>query len=197
MKSIEETTSTLHPSGKTICLCSNNPVNSPRLRTNTAKMIGLAVVIFALDQITKWTVIKFLPEPRFSEIHVVPGFFRLVHWHNTGAAWSMFSDRNVLLAIVSGLALVLLFLARKRFGADTGMGWTALGLIFGGILGNVFDRLYHGYVIDFLYFHLITRSGNELGFPAFNVADSAICIGVALLFVLSWRNDARRDAPAT
>jgi signal peptidase II len=157
-------------------------------------MLVLAAVITALDQITKWSVIKFLPTPYKSEIHILPGFFRLVHWQNPGAAWSMFSQFNWLLALISGVALVALFLARKYFGSRTTLGWIALGLIFGGIVGNVSDRIMHGHVIDFLYFHLITRSGNELGFPAFNVADSAICIGVGLLFILSWRKEQRSDS---
>jgi signal peptidase II len=152
-------------------------------------MLVLAGIIAGLDQITKWAVIKFLPSPYRSEIHVLPGFFRLVHWENPGAAWSMFSQFNWLLAIISGAALVGLFLARKYFGSRTTLGWIALGLILGGIVGNVSDRLMHGHVIDFLYFHLFTRSGREIGFPAFNVADSAICIGVGLLFILSWRKE--------
>ncbi len=154
-------------------------------------MAVLAGTVFALDQLTKLAVIKLLPTPYYSEVHVLPGFLRLVHWHNTGAAWSMFSNNNLILAVISAVAFVALVLARRRFGCDTLLGWIALGLIFGGILGNLLDRLLPSrhHVIDFLYFHLFTRSGRELGFPAFNVADSAICVGVGLLFILSWRND--------
>ncbi len=152
-------------------------------------MLVLAAFIAGLDQITKWSVIHFLPAPRESEVHVLPGFFKLVHWENPGAAWSMFANFNWLLAIISGVALVALFMARKYFGSRTTLGWIALGLIFGGIVGNVSDRIMHGHVIDFLYFHMFTRSGREIGFPAFNVADSAICIGVGLLFILSWRKE--------
>lgn len=184
-------------SGETVCVCRLRAVKKPRLRTNTGKIFVLATVLFALDQLTKLAVLQFLPTPYHSEIHVLPGFFRLVHWHNTGAAWSMFSDNNFLLAIISCVALVILFLARKKFGVHTTLGWIALGMIFGGIAGNVCDRLARGHVVDFLYFHLITRSGVERGFPAFNVADSAICIGVGLLFILSWRNEAKDDAVTT
>jgi len=134
-------------------------------------------------------VIKFLPIPYQSEIHVLPGFFRLVHWHNTGAAWSMFHDNNWILAVVSFVALIVLVLVRSKFGSNTTLGSISLGLMFGGIAGNLIDRVVHHHVIDFLYFHLITRSGVTHDFPAFNIADSAICIGVGLLFILSWRND--------
>ena len=119
----------------------------------------------------------------------MPGFLRLVHWHNTGAAWSMFHGNNMVLAIISAIALVVLVLMRDKFGANTFLGSISLGLIFGGIVGNLLDRIVHHHVIDFLYFHLITRSGVLYDFPAFNVADSAICIGVGLLFILSWRSE--------
>lgn len=154
-----------------------------------ARLALLGAGVFVFDQVTKLLVLKFLPSPYASEVQVLPGFFRLVHWHNTGAAWSMFHDNNFLLAAISGVALVILILTRARFGAGTPLGSLALGLLFGGIMGNLLDRLVHHHVIDFLYFHLITRSGVEHGFPAFNVADSAICIGVGLLFILSWRSE--------
>ena len=152
-------------------------------------MALLGAGVFVFDQLTKLAVLNLLPVPYRSEVHVVPGFFRLVHWHNTGAAWSMFHDNNFLLAAISAVALIILILTRARFGAGTPLGSIALGLLFGGILGNLLDRLVHHHVIDFLYFHLISRSGVEHGFPAFNVADSAICVGVGLLFILSWRSE--------
>jgi signal peptidase II len=70
----------------------------------------------------------------------------------------------------------------------------SLGLICGGIVGNLFDRFLHGCVIDFLYFYLDRRGGEPLGFPAFNVADAAICTGVGLLFLMSWQRE--ETAPA-
>src|ERR1041385_8853787 len=181
-----------------ICFSLLLSVNSPRLnQTNNGRIAILAASIFALDQVTKIAVTNFLPVPYQSEVHVVPGFFRLVHWHNTGAAWSMFHGNNLALAIVSAIALVVLVAARSKFGANTALGSIALGLIFGGIVGNLVDRIVHHHVIDFLYFHLITRSGVLHDFPAFNVADSAICIGVGLLFLLSWRSEKTEKAPAT
>ena len=158
-------------------------------QTYNLRIALLAATIFGFDQLTKVMVLNFLPVPYHSEIHVLPGFFRLVHWHNTGAAWSMFHDNNVTLAVVSAVALVVLILVRSKFGANTAPGSIALGLVFGGIAGNLLDRIIHHHVIDFLFFHLITRSGVQHDFPAFNVADSAICIGVGLLFILSWRSD--------
>ncbi len=167
-------------------------LNTRRLKPNFNLRIALlALIVFAFDQAAKWSVLTFLPIPGQSEIHVLPGFFRIVHWYNTGAAWSMFSDNNAILAVISGVALVVLVLVRNKFGADTSLGSLSLGLILGGIAGNLFDRIKHGHVVDFLYFHLITRSGVMHDFPAFNIADSAICVGVGLLFILSWRPEAQ------
>jgi len=151
----------------------------------------IAAIGLALDQLTKWIVIKTLPTG--GEYVVIPEFFRFVHWGNTGAAWSLFRDNNYGLLVVAIIALVILFQLRRHFGADTKLGQIALGLMFGGIVGNIIDRIAHGHVVDFLYFYVKRRSGVEVGFPAFNVADSAICIGVGLLFILSWHAE---ESPA-
>jgi len=153
----------------------------------------LALFIFALDQLTKKVVLTYL---RYGEEKdLIHGFFKLVHWGNTGAAWSLFRGNNAILAVVALAALIILFLTRHHFDIHTLGGQISLGLIFGGILGNLTDRLLRKYVIDFLYFYVIRRDGEEAGFPAFNVADSAICVGVALLFILSWRNESAKPAP--
>jgi signal peptidase II len=94
------------------------------------------------------------------------------------------------LAVFALLALIVLFLTRHHFDVHTRAGQVALGIISGGIAGNLLDRFLHGYVIDFIYFYLERRGAGDLGFPAFNVADTAICTGVALLFLLSWQKDA-------
>jgi signal peptidase II len=153
-------------------------------------ILGLAIVL--ADQITKAFVLKTL-KPGQDERIVVDGFFKFVHWGNTGAAWSMFHGNNELLAIVSLVALLVLFIYRNHFDTRTWMGQISLGLIFGGILGNLIDRLFRQHVIDFLYFYLQQRGGREVGFPAFNVADTAICTGVGLLFILSWRQETRNS----
>lgn len=157
--------------------------------TPTRRMALLAAFVFAADQLTKMAVLEFLDHTQ--EHIVIPGFFKLVHWVNTGAAWSLFHNKNTILAVVSFVALVGLFIWRHHFDTKTLMGQISLGLIFGGILGNLFDRVLPSrqHVIDFLRFYLERRGGDEIGFPAFNIADSAICIGVGLLFILSWKSE--------
>ena len=164
-------------------------------RISNKRIITLALVVFVLDQLSKLVVLKYLGYAQ--EKIIVQDFFKFVHWGNTGAAWSLFYGNNGLLAIVSLVALVVLFFTRHHFDPHTLGGQLSLGLIFGGILGNLTDRLLPSrrHVIDFLYFYLIRRDGEEAGFPAFNLADSSICIGVGLLFLLSWRNDPARNQP--
>jgi signal peptidase II len=144
----------------------------------------LAGGVVFLDQLTKIIVLQLLGYTE--EKVIVEGFFKFVHWQNTGAAWSMFHGNNELLAIVSLLALLGLFIYRDRFETRTLLGQISLGLIFGGIIGNLIDRLFRSSVVDFVYFYLHQRGGREVGFPAFNVADTAICTGVGLLFLISW-----------
>ena len=162
------------------------------LRTPNRRIGLVALAIVALDQLTKLLVLEFLGYAQ--EKIVIDGFFKLVHWANTGAAWSLFRGNNNVLALVALVALVVLYLSRHHFDSRTVLGQVAFGLIFGGIVGNLIDRVVRGHVIDFLYFYLQQRGG-EMGFPAFNVADSAICTGVGLIFLITWRSE-RHAAPA-
>jgi signal peptidase II len=152
----------------------------------------LALGVLICDQITKWFVLRdiYLDE----EISVIPGFFNLTHRSNTGAAWSMFTGNNAVLATVALVALVVLYKTRHHFSAHRLLGQFAFGLIFGGIIGNLTDRLlpHRHAVVDFLHFYMARRGTYEVyDFPAFNVADSAICTGVALIFLINWKDDSK------
>ena len=157
------------------------------LRTPNQRVALIAGLVIILDQLTKQIVLRSLGYAQ--ERIVIDGFFKFVHWVNTGAAWSLFRGRNELLAVVAIVALVVLFFTRHHFDARTLLGQTAFGLICGGIVGNLIDRLRVGHVIDFIYFYVQRRDGSDLGFPAFNVADSAICTGVGLVFLLTWKGE--------
>ncbi len=165
------------------------------LRTPNRRIALVALAIVGLDQLTKAIVLRFLGYTQ--EKIVVEGFFKFVQWGNTGAAWSLFRGNNLSLALVAIVALVVLFFSRHHFDSRTILGQFAFGLIFGGIIGNLIDRLWRGHVIDFLYFYLQQRGGGEIGFPAFNVADSAICTGVGLVFLLTWKNEREERAVQT
>jgi len=158
------------------------------IANSNRRIAAVALTIVGLDQLTKLLVLRFLGFEQ--EKVVIPGFFKFVHWGNTGAAWSMFTGNNELLAVIALIALIVLIFSRHHFDSRTFPGQLAFGFIFGGIVGNLIDRLRWGHVIDFLYFY-VERPGGPVGFPAFNVADSAICTGVALVFVVTWLADKR------
>ena len=150
--------------------------------------LWLAGLVLVLDQLTKLAVIDGLT----AYVDVIPltGFFNLVHVHNTGAALSLFTDqpgwqRIFFLGIAAVAAAVILYLLRKS--ACRPRYDIALSLILGGAIGNLIDRARYGYVIDFLDFYLGTWH-----WPAFNVADSAITLGAALLIWDSYRKDGKQ-----
>jgi signal peptidase II len=162
-------------------------IRSP-LSTPNRRIAAIAALVLVVDQVTKAIVLHFLPYD-MDERSVLPGFFKLVHWQNTGAAWSSFAGKNGMLAIIAIAALIIFFFSRHHFNSHTLIGQLAFGLVIGGIMGNLVDRIFRHYVVDFLRFYLEPRGGRPLGFPAFNVADSAICIGVTLVFLITWRNE--------
>jgi signal peptidase II len=140
------------------------------------KWIWVSALVLAVDQITKWAV--FLGMEFQSMIPVLP-FFSLVHVHNTGAAFSFLAQaggwqRYFFLGVGIAASLFILHMLRKH--QSEPLMAIGLALILGGAIGNVIDRVWHGFVVDFLYFHYQTYS-----FPAFNIADSAITVGAGLL----------------
>ena len=136
--------------------------------------LSLAVVL--LDQLTKYLTRCFLlTDP----VTLIPGLFNLRYVRNTGAAFGMFTGHNGALVILSVVMLAILIAGRRHFITDHRLHRTAMGLMIGGIVGNLVDRVRLGFVVDFLDFHWGTHH-----FPAFNVADSCICIGVGL-YILS------------
>lgn len=144
-----------------------------------------AVVFFSLDQATKAMIAARLPYGCYGpgqNIEVFPGFLNLVHVGNTGAAWSMFSGMSAWLALLALGTLGAIFIWRRSLGLHHASVQPAFGLLCGGILGNLVDRLIHGHVIDFLDFHF-----GAYTYPTFNVADSAIFIGVFWYMLWSLR----------
>ncbi len=143
-------------------------------------LYGISVGVAAVDQWVKWIVAARMFE--LQRIEVWP-FFDLVRWHNTGAAWGLFSGasgwQNTLFFVL-GLGLVIFLGSLMRNAAKGGDPFWAVGLALmtGGAIGNLIDRVARGYVLDFISVH-----AGGWYFPAFNIADSAITIGVILIFV--------------
>lgn len=142
----------------------------------------LTLPLYALDQLTKYYVLRFISPLGARDL--IPNFFALVHVTNSGAAFGSFANNNGFFIALSCVALAIVtVLLLRREPSDT---WRriALGLLLAGILGNLTDRLLHGHVIDFLLFNLHIRFANP--WPAFNVADSCICIAVLCFIVHSF-----------
>src|SRR5882672_7122885 len=110
------------------------------LKTPYRRVVVIALAVIMLDQLTKVIVVRSLPSSVHEKI-IVPGFFKLVHWENTGAAWSLFRGSNAALAIVALVALVILYFSRHHFEARTLVGQTAFKLIYGDIVRNLIDRI--------------------------------------------------------
>ena len=145
-------------------------------------IVSIAALVAAIDQVTKFLIARYIEEVESRT--VIPGFFNLVNWHNTGAAWGMFQNSNLVLTIVGVLCILAVLLFRHSLLQTHRTNVVALGLIAGGIIGNTIDRIRVGAVVDFLDFHFRTHH-----WPAFNVADSAICVGVGLVFWITWRSE--------
>jgi signal peptidase II len=144
-----------------------------------AASVSIAVIV--VDQITKWIIRTELP--LYTRINVLP-FFDITHLRNTGAAFGILRGlpeglRFPLFAVVLILALLAIFIFLRKVSENDRVLIVSLGLILGGAIGNSIDRFRFGYVTDFLGFHWF---GNlQYQWPPFNVADSAITIGVILI----------------
>jgi len=153
-----------------------------------ALLLTIAVVV--LDQLTKHAILARFHPGRV--VPVVPGWFNLVYVRNTGAAWGMLGGLNGWLALLSVVILLAMVIFRRALLSDRWTHRMAMGLMLGGIIGNLLDRVRLQYVVDFLDFHW----RNRMHFPAFNVADAAICVGVALYILSSLRMAARPSGAA-
>jgi signal peptidase II len=142
-------------------------------------ILALSVVVVIVDQVTKLLIWQSLPLGR--QVVIIPGLFSLRYVQNTGAAWGILSGFSHWLVLMSVVILALLLILRRHFMADTLLHRIATGLMIAGIIGNLIDRVRLGYVVDFLDFYW-----RQSHFPAFNVADSAICIGVGIYIVSQW-----------
>ncbi len=145
------------------------------------------VVIFAADQLSKFWVLHHIDADAYTNpppYPVIDGFFYIVNITNAGAAWGIFTGYSGLLGWLGVVALFAIFYFRNHLELHRPLLQYAFGLLCGGILGNLFDRVFHGgHVVDFLDFHF-----PGYRYPAFNVADSGITIGVAIYFLYSFRD---------
>jgi len=143
---------------------------------NFIKGLALALAIIGLDQLSKWWITDVVMQPP-DNITLLP-FFNLVLAHNRGVSFGMFAAGSEAgkWFLVGVAGVITLFLVNWLYKATSGLSILALGLIIGGAVGNVIDRIFIGAVVDFLDFHAFGYH-----WPAFNVADISISLGAAIL----------------
>lgn len=134
-----------------------------------------AVVVFVIDIASKFWILNhfFL----YESVNLLP-FFSITYVHNIGAAFSIFEGQRWILAAVAFVVSVVIVYMLYRNNRQQKLENISLALILGGALGNLFDRLYHGFVVDFLDVNF-----GDWHYPTFNIADCAICLGIGL-FIL-------------
>ncbi len=149
------------------------------------KYLTISAVVIVLDQVTKWLMVSWLA--LYETVAVMP-YFNLTMAHNYGAAFSFLAQAGgwqrwffIVLAVVISIVLIV-WLAKLKPHAK--LEAISLSLILGGAIGNVIDRIVYGYVVDFLDVYI-----GSSHWPAFNVADSAICIGAVLLILDSFKSE--------
>ena len=146
----------------------------------------ITLPFYLIDQATKWLVLRYIGQEDF--VPVIPGFFYLVQVHNTGAAFGMLSNNNIFFVGLASVALIVLGVLAQRGAFKDTASHIGAALLVSGVLGNLTDRLAHGFVVDFLDF-ILPWYGH---WPAFNIADSAICVAAGL-FLISGFKDARKS----
>ncbi|MGZ5564617.1 MAG: signal peptidase II [Chthoniobacterales bacterium] len=153
----------------------------------------LSLPLYCLDQLTKWWVLHLIgpDDPRI----IVPGFFALVFVTNTGAAFGSFKNNNIFFIVLSCLAIVFILALFLRRRAHDPWRDISLALLLAGVLGNLTDRLWHGFVVDFLLFDLHVPLAHP--WPAFNVADACICLAVVCFILHSLWQGGKKSGDLT
>lgn len=142
------------------------------------KMVIIATIVIFVDQILKAII-----QAYDTSITVIKGFFNISYYQNTGAAWSILEGKQSLLIIIALVILVLVYSMTFSY-EESKLNNTSFGLLFGGIIGNMIDRMAFGYVRDFIDFKIFGYD-----YPVFNIADMAIVIGVVILIISTIKGD--------
>jgi signal peptidase II len=151
------------------------------------KFYILTLAVLVLDHVTKWLARTELDPVR--AIELIPGYLRISYVSNTGVAFGLFRDldspwKPYVLAAMAIVAVIVILVYSFRMPCSRLLLQSALAVIMGGILGNFVDRILQGYVVDFIEFHI----RDAFYWPTFNVADSAITVGIGLLLIDAVKN---------
>lgn len=151
------------------------------------QLAAVALLVIFLDQLSKWYLLDVVNVPAREPI-VLSDFFRLVMVWNQGISFGMLNAGSDFMPWFLVVMAVLISALLARMGLKSDLRFERIGyaMVIGGALGNVIDRVRFGAVADFFYFHL-----GDLGWPAFNVADGCICVGVCLLLLMMLKHPAK------
>ncbi|MGN0973835.1 MAG: signal peptidase II [Bacilli bacterium] len=146
------------------------------------KVYFIALIVFLMDFLSKNFVINNFE--LLKSIELIPNFFYITYLQNTGAAWGMFENGSIIIAIVSLIIFILISNYLKKLKLDNLWSIISFGFLLGGILGNFIDRVVYGYVIDFLDFKIFGYD-----YPVFNFADIMIVVGTIMIAIKIIRGD--------
>lgn len=139
-------------------------------------IIILSLIFFFIDSLSKHLIINKIPLGISNK--VINNFFYITHINNEGAAFSILNGKTIFLIVISIIVIIILLNYIRKNNIKDSLSIISISLVIGGSLGNLFDRITKGYVVDFLDFHIFGYN-----FPVFNIADTFITVGVFLLFI--------------
>ena len=159
---------------------------TPKRGSAFPTIIGIAAIVFALDQATKFLVVQYIPfRESWSLFPALARLFKFTYISNTGAAFGMFPQLGTIFMVVAILVIGGIIIFYKQLPTENVWVRVSLGLQLGGAMGNLVDRLLRGYVVDFV----------DIGFwPIFNIADLSIVVGVTMLAYCLWEEESRDPA---
>lgn len=164
------------------------------VKNNGSKFLLWSLLVVVLDQLTKYLIVSTIPVNSIG--YRVAPFFDIIHVHNEGAAFSFLASSGgwqryffMLIAVAISIAL---FIALLRTSNEKKWTCLAISLVIGGAIGNLIDRVCLSYVVDFLLFYIKTDSFSYY-YPAFNVADIAVCCGAGLLIIIGFFGKENKD----
>lgn len=163
-------------------------------RQRDLAMVGLGLLVIILDQLTKhWIVSYFSTKPAGYSVPILGQILTLEYLENKGSAFSFFEGQPILFLFIAIAIGVIVYLYWRSRETGSLLLKLSFGLVLGGATGNLIDRFSHTFVVDFIHFQI----PGIFNFAVFNVADSAISVGVVLLAYMIWRMGSAGERPAT
>lgn len=146
----------------------------------------IALIVIAIDQFTKWLVVNKME--LYEQIPIIENFFYFTSHRNSGAAWGILQGQMMFFYIITAIVLIGIIYYMEKYARDNKFLAISLSLLLGGAIGNFIDRLLHQEVVDFLDVMIL-----KYDFPIFNIADSALVVGVILVFIATLIEEKKKE----